>query len=44
MKQIRDHITIKRMARSIFRGKSTFFNGNESGDSDNDDENYIENN
>ena len=42
MKQIGDHITIKRVVRSIFRdGKGPFFNGSESDDSDNDDENYM---
>ena len=43
MKQIGEHITIKRVARSIFDGKGAFFNSNESDDHDNDDENYNEN-
>ena len=44
MKQTGDHFTIKRMLVEFSDGEGAFCNGNESDNSDNDDENYNENN
>ena len=43
LKWKRDHITIEEWFEEFLDNKSAFYNGRESDDSDNDDENYNEN-
>ena len=44
LKQTVDHITLRGWLVEFSDGKGAFYNGNESNNSDSDDENYSENN